>query len=65
MSDRFVTFWCSPFDVSYQVQVEYWGEGSAVELAGSFNGWKHFVVMKARKSVCITFSRKISHPRYK
>jgi hypothetical protein len=28
------------------VRVEYWGEGSTVELAGSFNGWKHFVAMK-------------------
>ena len=46
MSDRFVIVWCSSFDFCYQVQVEYWGEGSVVELAGSFNGWKHFVVMK-------------------
>ncbi|KAJ7564433.1 hypothetical protein O6H91_02G017200 [Diphasiastrum complanatum] len=24
-----------------QVQVEWWGEGSKVELAGSFNGWQY------------------------
>ncbi|KAH7352034.1 hypothetical protein KP509_19G025900 [Ceratopteris richardii] len=30
-----------------RVQVEYWGEGERVELAGSFNGWKYFVLMES------------------
>ncbi|MCO5549056.1 hypothetical protein L7F22_002522 [Adiantum nelumboides] len=30
-----------------RVQVEYWGEGERVELAGSFNGWKYFILMES------------------
>lgn len=29
-----------------RVQVEYWGEGERVELAGSFNGWRYFILME-------------------
>eukprot|EP00250_Pteridium_aquilinum_P000786 c10952_g1_i1 orf=295-1806(-) len=29
-----------------RVQIEYWGEGGRVELAGSFNGWKNFIPME-------------------
>lgn len=29
-----------------RAQVEYWGEGGRVELAGSFNGWQHFIHME-------------------
>ncbi|KAI5081011.1 hypothetical protein GOP47_0004194 [Adiantum capillus-veneris] len=30
-----------------RVHVEYWGEGERVELAGSFNGWKYFILMES------------------
>jgi len=29
-----------------QVTLEYWGAGSRVELAGSFNGWQHHVPLR-------------------
>ena len=29
----------------FQVQVDWWGEGNRVELAGSFNGWEHHVYL--------------------
>lgn len=29
-----------------QVTLEYWGPGSAVRLAGSFNGWQHHVPLR-------------------
>ena len=28
-----------------QVRVEFWGEGSVVQVAGSFNGWQHPIDM--------------------
>lgn len=29
-----------------KVEIEYWGEGGGVQLAGSFNGWQHFIAME-------------------
>ncbi|CAH1452052.1 unnamed protein product [Lactuca virosa] len=37
-----------------QVQVDYWGEGESVEVAGSFNGWNHGVKLDPQPSSNIT-----------
>ncbi|KVH90409.1 hypothetical protein Ccrd_007598 [Cynara cardunculus var. scolymus] len=37
-----------------QVQVEYWGDGETVEVAGSFNGWHHGVKLDLQPSSNIT-----------
>ncbi|KAI3791900.1 hypothetical protein L2E82_05766 [Cichorium intybus] len=37
-----------------QVQVDYWGEGETVEVAGSFNGWHHGVKLDPQPSSNIT-----------
>ncbi|KAI3706724.1 hypothetical protein L6452_24652 [Arctium lappa] len=37
-----------------QVQVEYWGDGETVEVAGSFNGWLHGVKLDPQPSSNIT-----------
>ncbi|KAI3687827.1 hypothetical protein L1987_81530 [Smallanthus sonchifolius] len=37
-----------------QVQVEYWGEGETVQVAGSFNGWHHGVTLDPQPSSNIT-----------
>ncbi|KAK1429475.1 hypothetical protein QVD17_11684 [Tagetes erecta] len=37
-----------------QVQVEYWGEGETVQMAGSFNGWHHAVTLDPQPSSNVT-----------
>ncbi|KAL4592147.1 hypothetical protein LXL04_005133 [Taraxacum kok-saghyz] len=37
-----------------QVEVDYWGEGETVEVAGSFNGWHHGVKLDPQPSSNIT-----------
>ncbi|KAK9079379.1 hypothetical protein SSX86_001050 [Deinandra increscens subsp. villosa] len=37
-----------------QVQVEYWGEGETVQVAGSFNGWHHGVTLDPQPSSNVT-----------
>ncbi|KAJ0714427.1 putative AMP-activated kinase, glycogen-binding protein [Helianthus annuus] len=37
-----------------QVQVEYWGEGETVQVAGSFNGWHHGVTLDPQPTSNIT-----------
>nr|GEX93805.1 hypothetical protein [Tanacetum cinerariifolium] len=37
-----------------QVQIEYWGDGETVEVAGSFNGWHHGVKLDPQPSSNIT-----------
>ncbi|XP_076915855.1 protein PTST homolog 3, chloroplastic [Bidens hawaiensis] len=37
-----------------QVQMEYWGEGETVQVAGSFNGWHHGVTLDPQPSSNIT-----------
>ncbi|KAL8245177.1 hypothetical protein R6Q59_011435 [Mikania micrantha] len=37
-----------------QVQIEYWGEGETVQVAGSFNGWHHAVTLDPQPTSNIT-----------
>lgn len=46
-----------------QVQVEYWGEGETVEVAGSFNGWHHGVKLDPQPSSNITDPVELSDTR--
>lgn len=45
-----------------QVQIEYWGAGKTVELAGSFNGWTHFIYLESDPTSEITKSDGSSGP---
>ncbi|KAI3822528.1 hypothetical protein L1987_10119 [Smallanthus sonchifolius] len=46
-----------------QVQVEYWGEGETVQVAGSFNGWHHGVTLDPQPSSNITDPVELSNTR--
>ncbi|KAI7742730.1 hypothetical protein M8C21_020305, partial [Ambrosia artemisiifolia] len=46
-----------------QVQVEYWGEGETVQVAGSFNGWHHAVTLDPQPSSSITDPVELSNTR--
>lgn len=47
-----------------EVQIEYWGNGETVEVAGSFNGWLHRIEMDLQpssKMITPTVSRNSKH----
>lgn len=36
--------------IIFQVQIEFWGNGDIVEVAGSFNGWHHRIKLDPQPS---------------